>query len=180
MVKTPEIQHRHRFPQSIRACMTADTIGVSTGPQIRNRTPVVNSISTTPGDIGEAVIGAATVGTSKLTMQTAERRAVTGASETAGSQVFRRRERPPTQLHQAPSRLQRCAPSRLSTIFGAAEPKSLSRLLPNNGEMEPTKIAPSSPGHCTFTRVRPNHSSPEATLKPLFLLCTCSISAKIS
>ena len=46
--------------------MTADTIGVSTGPQIRNRTPVVNSISTTPGDIGEAVIGAATVGTSKV------------------------------------------------------------------------------------------------------------------
>ena len=46
--------------------MTADTIGVSIGPQIRNRTPVVNSTSTTPGDIGEGVIGAATVGTSKV------------------------------------------------------------------------------------------------------------------
>jgi hypothetical protein len=66
MLKTPEILDCHRFPQSIRACITADTIGVSTGPQIRNRTPVVNSISTTPGDIGEAVIGAATVGTSKV------------------------------------------------------------------------------------------------------------------
>src|SRR4029077_7169685 len=59
-------EDRHCFPQSVRACITADTIGVSTGPQIRNRTPVVNSISTTPGDIGEAVIGAATVGTSKV------------------------------------------------------------------------------------------------------------------
>ena len=46
--------------------MTADTIGVSTGPQIRNRTPVVNSISITPGDVGKAVVGAATVGTSKV------------------------------------------------------------------------------------------------------------------
>jgi hypothetical protein len=54
------------FLQSVRACITADTIGVATGPQIRNRIPVVNSISTTPGDIGEAVIGAATVGTSKV------------------------------------------------------------------------------------------------------------------
>jgi hypothetical protein len=83
------------------------------------------------------------------TMQPAERRAVAGASETAGSLVFRPRERPPTQLHQAPSRLQGSAPSPLSTISGAAEPKSLSRLLPNNGEIEPTKIAPSSPGHCS-------------------------------
>src|SRR5262245_44326533 len=115
-----------------------------------------------------------------LTMQTAQHHAIAAASETAGSLVFRPRERPPTQLHQAASRLQRCAPSRLSTISGAAEPKSLSRLLPDNGEMEPTKIAPSSPCHCTFTRVRANHSSPEATPKPLFLLCTCSVSAKIS
>src|SRR5262249_10554756 len=51
-----------------------------------------------------------------LTMQPAERRAVAGASETAGSLVFRPRERPPPQLRQAPSPLQRCAPSRLSTI----------------------------------------------------------------
>jgi len=87
-------------------------------------------------------------------MQTAERRTVAGASETAGSLVFRPRERPPTQLHQAPSRLQRCAPSRLSTISGAAEPKSLSRLPSNNGEMERANTPPSSPGHCTFTRVR--------------------------
>src|SRR5437879_410338 len=43
--------------------MTADTIGTSTGPRIRNRTPVVNSTSITPGDIGNAVIGAAYVGT---------------------------------------------------------------------------------------------------------------------
>src|SRR5262249_4140185 len=62
-----------------------------------------------------------------LTMQTAEHHATAGAIETAGSLVFRPRERPPTQLHQAPSRLQRCAPSRLSTISGAAEPKPLSR-----------------------------------------------------
>src|SRR5262249_45679500 len=61
-----------------------------------------------------------------LTTQTAEHHATAGARETAGSLVFRPRERPPTQLHQAPSRLQRCAPSRLSTISGAAEPKSLS------------------------------------------------------
>jgi hypothetical protein len=44
--------------------MTADTIGVSTRPQIRNRTPVLNSISTTPCDVGKAVIRAATFGTS--------------------------------------------------------------------------------------------------------------------
>ena len=62
-----------------------------------------------------------------LTMQTAQHHAIAGASETAGSLVFRPRERPPTQLHQAPSPLQRCAPSRLSTIFGAVEPKSMSR-----------------------------------------------------
>jgi hypothetical protein len=46
--------------------MSADTIGTSTGPRIRNRAPVVNSTSITPGDIGNAVIGAATVGTSKV------------------------------------------------------------------------------------------------------------------
>jgi hypothetical protein len=57
-------------------------------------------------------------------MQTAERRAVAGASETAGSLVFRPRERPPTQRHQAPG----------LDHLGAAEPKSLSRLLPNNGD----------------------------------------------
>src|SRR5262245_14075140 len=62
-----------------------------------------------------------------LTMQTAQHHAIAGASETADSLVFRPRERPPTQLHQAPSPLQQCAPSRLSTISGAAEPKSLSR-----------------------------------------------------
>src|SRR5262249_28416920 len=62
-----------------------------------------------------------------LTTQTAKHHAIAGASETAGSLVFRPRERPPTQLHQAPSRLQRCAPSRLSTTSGAAEPKSLFR-----------------------------------------------------
>src|SRR5262249_59129526 len=71
------------------------------------------------------------LGPLKVTIQTAERRAVAGASETAGSLVFRPRERPPTQLHQAPSRLQGCAPSGLSTNSGAAEPKSLSRLFPN-------------------------------------------------
>src|SRR5215813_1384945 len=60
-------------------------------------------------------------------MQTAQPHAIAVASETAGSLVFQPRERPPTQLHQAPSPLQRCAPSRLSTISGAAEPKSLSR-----------------------------------------------------
>jgi hypothetical protein len=60
-LKTPE--DRHSFPQSVRACMTAATIGASTGPQIRNRTPVANSTSITPGDIGNAVIGAASVGT---------------------------------------------------------------------------------------------------------------------
>src|SRR5262249_40306384 len=62
-----------------------------------------------------------------LTTQTAQHHAIAGASETAGLLVFRPRERSPTQQHQAPSRLQRCAPSRLSTISGAAEPKSLSR-----------------------------------------------------
>jgi hypothetical protein len=45
-----------------------------------------------------------------LTMQTAKHHAIAGASETAGSLVFRPRERPPTQLRQAPSPLQRCAP----------------------------------------------------------------------
>src|SRR5262245_32888162 len=63
MLKTSEIRDRHSFPQSARACMTAATIGASTGPQIRNRTPVVNSTSITPGDIGTAVIGAVSVGT---------------------------------------------------------------------------------------------------------------------
>jgi hypothetical protein len=62
-----------------------------------------------------------------LTMQTAQHHAIAGASGTAGSLVFRPRERPPTQLRQASSPQQRCAPSRLSTISGAAEPKSLSR-----------------------------------------------------
>src|SRR5215831_9970069 len=66
MLKTPEIRDRHRFPQSVRACMTAATISASTGPQIRNRTPVVNSTSTTPGDIGNTVIGTASVGTSNV------------------------------------------------------------------------------------------------------------------
>ena len=45
-----------------------------------------------------------------LTMQIAEHHAIAGARETAGSLVFRPRERPPTQLRQAPSPLQRCAP----------------------------------------------------------------------
>src|SRR6516162_8268715 len=66
MLKIPEIRDRHRFPQSVRACMTAATIGASTGPQIRNRAPVLNSTSITPGDIGTAVIGAASVGTSNV------------------------------------------------------------------------------------------------------------------
>src|SRR5919201_2616773 len=63
MLKTPEIRDRHRFPQAVRACMTADTIESSTGPQIRNTAPVVNLTSITPGD---AAIGAASVGTSNV------------------------------------------------------------------------------------------------------------------
>src|SRR5215472_7149107 len=59
-------EDRHRFPQSVRTCMTAATVGASTGPQIRNRAPVLNSTSITPGDIGKAVIGAASVGTSNV------------------------------------------------------------------------------------------------------------------
>jgi hypothetical protein len=66
MLRTPEIRDRQLFPQSARACMTAATIGASTGPQIRNRAPVLNSTSITPGDIGNAVIGAASVGTSNV------------------------------------------------------------------------------------------------------------------
>src|SRR5262245_56325669 len=127
-----------------------------------------------------------------LTMQTAQHHAIGGASETAGSLVFRPRERSPTHLHQAPSPLQRCAPSRLSTISGAAEPKSLSRPVSSSldrpqyplsepfDKKAPTKIAPSFSRHCAFTRARANPASPEATPKPLFLLCTCSVSAKIS
>jgi len=46
--------------------MTADIVGVSTGPQIRNRTPVLSSISITPGDVRKAGNGAATFGTSKV------------------------------------------------------------------------------------------------------------------
>src|SRR5262245_51263199 len=124
MLKTPE--DRHRFPRSVRDCMTTDTIGASTGPQIRNRAPVLNSTSITPGAIGNAVIGATSVGTN---VNDANRAAPCNCRrhETAGLLVFQPRERPPTQLHQAPSRLQRCAPSRLSTTSGAAEPKSLSR-----------------------------------------------------
>src|SRR5215472_13780500 len=64
MLKTPE--DRHRFPRSVRHCMTTDTIGASTGPRIRNRAPVLNSTSITPGAIGNAVIGAASVGTSNV------------------------------------------------------------------------------------------------------------------
>ena len=66
MLKTPEIQDRHRFPQSVRACTTAATIWASTGPQIRNRAPVLNSTSITPGDSGNLVSGAASVGTSNV------------------------------------------------------------------------------------------------------------------
>src|SRR2546428_424244 len=44
--------------ESVRACMTAARVEASTGPQIRNRAPVVNATSITPGDIGTAVIGA--------------------------------------------------------------------------------------------------------------------------
>jgi len=53
--------------------MTAATIEASTGPQIRNRAPVVNATSITPASIGTAVIGAASVGTS--TVNDANRRA---------------------------------------------------------------------------------------------------------
>jgi hypothetical protein len=64
MLKTPE--DRHRFPESVRAWMIAATIGGSTGPQIRTHAPVANSTSITPGAIGDAVIGAASVGTSNV------------------------------------------------------------------------------------------------------------------
>jgi hypothetical protein len=114
-------------PQSVRVCMTAATIEASTGPQIRNRAPVLNSTSL-PATSATRLSAQHLLGPLMLTMQPAERRAVAGASETAGSLVFRPRERPPTQLRQAPSPLQRCAPSRLLTISGAAEPKSLSGL----------------------------------------------------
>ena len=46
--------------------MTADTMGASTGPQIRSRVPVANSTSITPGDIGKPVNGAASGGTSNV------------------------------------------------------------------------------------------------------------------
>jgi hypothetical protein len=44
--------------ESVRACMTAARVEASTGPQIRNRAPVVNATSITPGAVGTAVIGA--------------------------------------------------------------------------------------------------------------------------
>ena len=64
MLKAPE--DRHRFPQSVRACTTAATIGASTGPRIRNRAPVLNFTSITPGDRGNLVLVAASVGTSNV------------------------------------------------------------------------------------------------------------------
>src|SRR6516162_4593329 len=66
MLKTPEIRDRHCFPQSVRACTTAATIRASTGPRIRNRAPVLNSTSITPGDSGNLVLVAASVGTSNV------------------------------------------------------------------------------------------------------------------
>jgi len=63
-LKPPE--DRHRFPQSVRACTTAATVGASTGPRIRNRAPVLNSTSITPGDSGNLVLVAASVGTSNV------------------------------------------------------------------------------------------------------------------
>src|SRR5262245_36668963 len=157
-----------------------------------------------------------------LTMQTAQHHAIAGASETAGSLVFRLasdRRRNCTRLHRRcndalllGSRPSPARPNRshylglhlrqwiapiihylnlsitgasfcirrqrlnVSIVFETRHPSAF----PYNGEMEPTKIAPSSPRHCAFTCVRANHSSPEATPKPLFLLCTCSVSAKIS
>jgi hypothetical protein len=63
-IRTPE--DRHRFPQSVRACMTAATIEASTGPRIRTRAPV-NSTSIIPGDIGngaKGVVGAVGCGNS--------------------------------------------------------------------------------------------------------------------
>jgi len=53
-LKPPE--DRHRFPQSVRACTTAATIGASTGPRIRNRAPVLNSTSITPAMAARSVI----------------------------------------------------------------------------------------------------------------------------
>jgi len=38
--------------------MTAARVEASTGPQIRNRAPVVNATSITPGAVGTAVVGA--------------------------------------------------------------------------------------------------------------------------
>src|SRR5262245_21606291 len=60
----------------------------------------------------------------------------------------------------------------VSIVFETRRPSAL----PITGRWSP----PRSPRHRAFTRVRGNHSSPEAAAKPLFLLCTCSVSAKIS
>ena len=46
--------------------MTADTIGVSTGPLMRRRAPVANTTSMTPGGIGAVVSGAGSGGTSRV------------------------------------------------------------------------------------------------------------------
>ena len=85
--------------------MTADTMGASTGPQIRSRVPVANSTSITPGDIGKPVNGAASGGTSNVNdaNRAPQPHAVACASETAGSLLFRPRGRPPMQ----PPRLHR-------------------------------------------------------------------------
>jgi hypothetical protein len=128
MLKTPE--DRHRFPQLVRDCMTADTIGTSTGPRIRNRAPVVNSTSITPGDIGNAVISAASVGT--FNVNDATRAAPCNCRRQRNSWLACIPASRATTDATAPgsiaaAKLQRCAPSRLLTISGAAEPKSLSR-----------------------------------------------------
>src|SRR5215468_11157015 len=197
MLKTPEIRDRHRLPQSVRACMTAATIGASTGPQIRNRAPVLNSTSITPGDIGNAVIVAASVGTSNVNdanraapcnwrrqrnswlacipasraiadaLAPGSIAAATMRSFSALDHLRRCRTEvtisacvfvigsPPYPLSEPFDNwgelLQKEAKALTSQVFETRHPQRS----PYNGEMEPTKIAPSSPSHCAFISHKP-------------------------
>src|SRR5262245_31849362 len=173
-LKTPE--DRHSFPQSVRACMTAATIGASTGPQIRNRTPVANSTSITPGDIGNAVIGAASVGTfnvndanrgapcSCLRQRNSWLACIPASRATADATAPGSIAAATMRSFSALDHLRRCRTEVTisACVFVIGSPQyPLSKPFDKKA---PTKIAPSSSRHCAFTCVRADHSSPEATL----------------
>jgi hypothetical protein len=178
--------------------MTAATIEASTGPQIRNRAPVVNATSITPGSIGTSTVNDANrrapcncrrqrnswlacIPASRATVDATAPGSIAAATMRSFSALDHlRRCRTEVTISAwvfviGPPQYPLSEPADHLCLISPPNPPSPPAFSLTNGKIKPTKIA----RHSRSLRVRANQSSSEATSTPLFVFALVLYQPKV-